>query len=237
MSIVGVLVGLLAYFGWLWSAGYNLVQQFSFYDMYAQYLNLGPTLTTLPPPSGLLDFGYGQKTIVLSVVLVVVAAAFIFVKWPRNTSPFEGALLSLLLFLALANWQPQYVLWLLPLATLDFALNRRSVKYLTLTVAVALFLALGVFINPPSSYFGNLATGSSFIYLFSDLPLGLAKLTFALTCLAYSGRIVEDRTSIFFSRFGRIDLTGAMKETLRTKFQAAKRGMLHRKSADQPAVA
>jgi hypothetical protein len=257
-SIMASFVGTIAYFGWLSYAGYDPTLQLSANQhIYAQYFDLDVALSTLEKNLGISALGWGQDTIWLSVVLVVIVAVFMFERWPsEQTFAMDGALVLLLVLLAVSNWWPQYVLWILPLATMDYALRGRRIKYLASISAFAFFLALArfpmyfssnsnafVFVSADTDFLR--AAAAAYVQFFSSdvvriLLAAVLQVLFTATCLAYAGRIVEDRTLIFSSVFGHVDIVGSLKSTVRRAVQRQRRRFFQwhiEKRTHQPSIA
>ncbi|MEM3571718.1 MAG: hypothetical protein QW589_07320 [Candidatus Bathyarchaeia archaeon] len=78
------------------------------------------------------------STIGLSLTSIAIYCFILYEYWQLNIENlFDSVLGFLLVFFSFFNWQPQYLLWVLPLLTLDFSLysNRRIYSILWLLTA------------------------------------------------------------------------------------------------------
>jgi hypothetical protein len=232
-SILASLIGIVVYVEWLVNARYDPILQLSAYGIYTQPFNFGITLSTLQSISDIFGVWFGQDKVALSIVFVVIAAVFLFERWPHDaTFAMDGVLFLFLVFLGTADWWPPYILWILPFATMDFASRRRSIKYLALISASAFFLALArlgyfaansrAFLFVPADTVFLRFANAVFVEFFSSnvvriFGVAVLKLVFAVTCFVYAGRIVEDRTSIFSSIFGHVNLFAPLNATVKTR--------------------
>lgn len=216
--LLTALVGVGLYLTWLIQAKYNPIVQLLRYDVFTQYLNFdirASIAQQLTP--GQAGIGFGQQTVGFGVVAVVIIAALILEKWPREArfAP-DGALVLFLTFLAFTQWWPQYILWILPLLTLDFALRGRSISYLLIIITTALILGFIAFntsftCNSQVLFFIPAYASQQTILAFQQFStdplvtgfgLSLTRFIFSLTCLAYVFQVVDEETRLFSSIIG-----------------------------------
>ncbi len=225
-------IGIAIYFIWVSNAGYNPLLGMQTYDIFTQYFGFEFTIKTLEhaPPG----FGFGQDVVGIATVAVVIMAVLVLEKWPHDSEyALDAALLLLLTYLALSNFWPQYLLWVLPLLTIDFALRKRPITYLITLCASALVLDLTVF----HSYFT--ANSAAFFFVPADseplkavvmgfeqfatddlvvaLIQPLTRLVFTVTSFAYAYHIIEDRTKLFSAIFGDLHLSDRFRTYLKSK--------------------
>jgi len=194
-------MGAAAYFAWVASAGYSPWIQLKQYDVFTQYFDEF-TLSTLD------DSKIGIATIAL-----ISTSVLILEKWPKDCRrASDAATLLLLTFFAFGNWFPQFLLWLIPFLTLDFAAKRRPIIYLLTLVSSAFFIDVVAFY----SYFTS--NGSAFFFVPADtstlkawvtgyeqfarndiiILLGgpLARASFSAICVLYAVKIIEENTML-----------------------------------------
>jgi hypothetical protein len=232
-ALAAAIAGTAAYLYWVVQAGYNLQGSY----IYIRFVNFDSTIgITQHMTIGSLGEGAGQEVVGIGLVALIVVAVLVLEKWPRDTAfALDGALLLLLTFLAFSNWMPQYILWIIPLLTLDLSLRHRSKWYLAVLCASAFFFDIVTFYSyftansnafffvPASSEllkvaisgFEQFASNTLVFSLFAPL----ARVIFGLTCLIYVLKILDECTQLFSSVFGKLYLWERSKKYLKSRIQ------------------
>jgi hypothetical protein len=199
-------LGISAYFGWVYLAGYNPWFQLKQYDLFTQNFDEYVISTANGVQVGLATIG-------LIIVYVLIAE-----RWPRNRAPaitFDAVLLTLLVFIGLSSWFPQALIWLIPFLVLDVAVGKRNLAYLIVLLCSALFFDCVAFY----SYFT--ASGNAFFFIPASTQLlksavaayrifanadanvlvggPFTRSLFTVTSMIYASKLIEKRTGLISS--------------------------------------
>jgi len=143
--ILASLLGVSAYVYWVTSSGMNFLLTFTeFSPLTQEFLEIG-LVTPYAPRLG------------LSTIFCFVYLYAFYQCWRAGQESLVDAVLGFLLVLmAFLNWQPQYLLWIMPFLTLDCALKKTRGAYFASYLLTALLFQLIAF---------NLTLGNSLFYI------------------------------------------------------------------------
>ncbi len=201
LLVASGVLGVAVYLGWVTYAGLNPWLTLREYGQFTQYFDE----YAVSSPNG--------YTLGLCTVGLVVAYSLLAEKWAGGMSGLvSGTVLVFLVFFSLANWSPQFLIWLIPFLVLDVVLGGRRLLYMTLLLATALFMSILAF----NGYFTS--NGNAFFFVpannsvLSQLTEAYARLAqadvvirlvgpllralFVSTCIVYWVALVEKNTKL-----------------------------------------
>jgi len=212
--------GLTVYFSWVWAAGYDPWFTIRQYDLFTQYIDEFAIQTATTEAKAFGGVRLGMVTLIL-----IPAYVFVLERWrPDSAALLDGMIIPLLVFFALANWLPQYFIWVIPFLTLRL-IHKENSSWVAALMAGALSVSVigywkaltsngSSFLFIPVDGFtiltmlGNsyLAFSSSKLVSFVLLPS--VRALFTALCILYLLKVVQDDTEFLSDLVGRLRLKG-----------------------------
>ncbi|MGD0177139.1 MAG: hypothetical protein ABSC50_09985 [Candidatus Bathyarchaeia archaeon] len=200
--VTSTVLGVGAYFAWVAYAGFNPGFQLQQYDPFMQYFEDYAVVTSNGAHIG------------LATVALIVVYAFVAEKWPRTSERlYEPVLMAFLVWFALSNWFPQFLMWMIPLLIIDGIVSEK--KHWVFTV---ILLSTALFLDVFALYPYFTANGHAFFFIPADtaalrqavaafeslandiiivgLAEPIARDLFTFTCLIYMLKIAAERTGL-----------------------------------------